>query len=53
MTKKRPYSPPRITRVLLDTEESVLQSCKTDGISGPSLINSCGRVDNPCRALGT
>ena len=52
--KKRPYLKPKVERVELALEETVLTFCKGKGAQGP-LIGSCQQPGGPgpCQIKGT
>jgi len=52
--KKRPYSKPRVERVVLALEETVLTFCKGPAGSGP-LVGACQQPGGPgpCQIKGT
>jgi hypothetical protein len=47
---KKPYTKPRVKRVILVPEEAVLGGCKTASVSGPATAN-CGTTI--CFSTGT
>jgi hypothetical protein len=51
-TQKRPYEPPRVTRVSLRPEEAVLGHCKVTASSGP-VSGGCGASSVPCNSFGS
>jgi hypothetical protein len=48
---RKPYEPPKLTRVSLRPDEAVLGHCKIVGHAGP-VSGSCISV-TPCNALGS
>jgi len=49
--KKKPYEPPRLTRISLRPVEAVLGHCKISGAAGP-IQSTCSAIA-PCSSLGS
>lgn len=41
---RRPYDKPRLEKVRLVLEETILQTCKTGGIQGPDGKKNCNPI---------
>jgi len=48
---RRPYSPPKVTRVVVRLDEAVLSTCKTTGVNRAG--GGCTQVEPPCVAQGS
>jgi len=46
--RKKAYIPPKLSRVVLKTEEAILGGCKVGAGNGPGGYNTCAKDNVPC-----